>query len=155
MAKEPKLKAPKTPREKKVVEARLQDTSTPPGADVNTSGPQPGEPVDYLRQYQYRKQTEPGSVQSDPPGGSKAARMKEFLLSQARIRMLIPRPQGEKSTITQSVTLNGYRLDFPKDTYVEVPLQVAEVLAESLKQTNFALAQNLIDGNKEKETALL
>ena len=81
--------------------------------------------------------------------------MKEFLLSQARIRMLIPRPQGEKSTITQSVTLNGYRLDFPKDTYVEVPLQVAEVLAESLKQTNFALAQNLIDGNKEKETALL
>ena len=110
---------------------------------------------DYLRKYQVRKQTNKGSVESDPPTGSKAEKMKKFLLKQPKVRMLIPRPQGEAGTVDQTVCLNGYRLDFPKDTYVEVPLQVAEVLGESLKQTNAAVQRNRIDGNEKKESALL
>lgn len=109
---------------------------------------------DYLRQYQYRKQTKFGSVDSDPQPGSKAAIMKKFLLSQPRVRMLFPRPQGEDGSVLQTVNLNGYRLDFPKDAYVDVPIPVADVLGESLKQTNAALRQFRIDGNKEKEKAL-
>lgn len=160
MAKEPKLTQTKDPNKEKkpraarVIEPRLTDTGSD-AADQGEDGPQPGEPVDFLRPYQYRKQTQPGSVESDPVPGSKAATMKAFLLSQPRVRMLIPRPQGEKSSIKQSVNLNGYRLDLPKDTYVEVPLQIADVLGESLNQTNAALQVNRIDGDKAKESALL
>lgn len=128
-------------------ESRLQ----PPSAGLPASE----EAGDYLRKYQVRKQTPPGSIESDPPKGTKAAKMKKFLLSQPKVRMLVPRPAGEHSSIQQSVCLNGYRLDFPKDTYVDVPLQVAEVLGESLKQTNAALQKNLIEGNKAKEESLL
>ena len=115
--------------------------------------PEVEEEKDYLRKYQVRKQTKSGSIDSDPAKGSKAERMKKFLLSQDKVRMLIPRQANEDKSIAHTVTLNGYRLDFPKDAYVEVPLQVAEVLAESLKQTNIALSQNLIDGKEKKETA--
>lgn len=143
--KEPKLKpAHIVP----TVEPRLEPPSKSEVSDEKPEG-------DYLRQYQYRKQTAPGSVESDPPAGSKAAKMKAFLLKQPIRTMLIPRPMGEDVSIKQSVCLNGYRLDFPKDTYVEVPLQVADVLRESLKQTVAALRIGLIDGNREKEKALL
>lgn len=110
---------------------------------------------DYLRKYQYRKQTVPGSVESDPIPGSKAHRMKTILLAQPRIRMFIPRLQGEDASILQSVTINGYRLDFPKQAYIEVPQQVADVLMESLGQTETALQYMRIDGDKRKENALL
>lgn len=113
------------------------------------------EETDYLQQYQYKKQTEFGSVASNPAKGSKAETMKKFLLSQEKIRMLIPRSESEAASIKQTVNLNGYRLDLPKNTYIYVPLQIAEVLGESLKQTNAALQTDLIEGNKNKEEALL
>ena len=110
---------------------------------------------DYLRQYQYRKDTQFGSLASDPVPGSKAERMKQFLLTSPKIRMFIPRPQGEDKTILQTVNLNGYRLDFPKQTYVEVPEAVADVLMESLVQTELAIQRDRIDGNAGREKALL
>jgi len=141
-------KAPKAPKESKLRsgESRLQ----PPAAEL----PESQEEGDYLRKYQVRKQTRPGSPESDPPKGSKAEAMKKFLLSQPRVRFFIPRPQGEDVSIRQSVCLNGYRLDFPKQSYVDLPQSVADVLMESLQQTEEALQRNRIDGNKEKEAAL-
>ncbi len=127
-------------------EPRLEAPSVEEPVDANAG--------DYLRQYQVRKQALSGSTQSDPPAGSKAAKMKAELLSQPKIRFFIPRAPGESPTILQSVTLNGYRMDFPKQAYVDVPLQVAEVLAESLKQTDAALNQFRIDLDKRKEVAL-
>lgn len=112
------------------------------------------EPEDYLRQYQYRQGAEPGSEASDPQPGSKAEVMKKKLLKQPRISTFIPRPPGEDPDIYQSVTLNDYRLDLPKDTYLELPKQVAETIRESHKQQAVALRQELIAGNKEKEAAL-
>lgn len=117
--------------------------------------PAPPEPDDYLRQYQYRKATVKGSKASDPQPGSKAEIMKAELLRQPRIRMLIPRPFGEDKGILHTVNLNGYRLDFPKGAYVDMPEQIANVLAESLDQTNAALEFKRIDGNQSKENALL
>lgn len=114
------------------------------------------EPVeDYLRQYQYRKQTVFGSKDSDPQPGSKSDIMKKHLLASPRVRMFIPRPEGEDKSILQSVTLNGYRLDLPKNAYIELPEQIFNVLKESLAQTEIALDQNRISGNKQKENALL
>jgi hypothetical protein len=113
------------------------------------------EEVDYLRKYQYRKQTVRGSVESDPVPGSKAERQKERLLTQPKVSIMIPREQGEDKSILHPVTLNGYRLDLPKQTYVVVPEQVADVIKESLNQTEQALSMNRIDGNKAREGALL
>lgn len=129
-------------------EPRLQSSAT----DVAPAVP---EAEDYLRQYQYRKQTQPGSKASDPVPGSKAAIMKKVLLAQPRIRMYVPRPQGEHKSVPCTVTLNGYRLDLPKNTYIDVPKQVADVIMESQRQTEEAIARNQIAGDSRKETALV
>lgn len=111
--------------------------------------------TDYLRKYQFKKERVLGSPSTDPDNGSKAERMKKNLLSQPKIRMIIPVEPKESPNIRKSVTLNGYRLDFPKNTYIDVPEQIAEVLRVSLQQTEQALAMNRIDGNTGKENALL
>lgn len=109
---------------------------------------------DYLQKYQYRKQTLFGSLASNPVPGSKAEKMKKFLLASPKVRMFIPQTPGEDKSIPQSVTLNGYRLDFPKNAYVDVPEPVANVLMESLKQTELAIERSKISGDKRKESAL-
>lgn len=126
-------------------EGRLQ-----PPSDVHSSAE-----GDYLRQYQYRKQTPFGSKESDPQLGSKAAKMKEHLLSQDKVRIFVPRALGESPLIKQSVCLNGYRLDLPKQAYLEVPMQVAEVIMDSLSQTEAAIIRGQISGDAAKEYALL
>src|SRR3990167_8671475 len=79
---------------------------------------------DYLRQYQYRKQTKFGSPDSDPQPGSKAEIMKAVLLKQPRVRIYINRDPGEDPSVKKSVNINGYRLDLPKATYIELPKQI-------------------------------
>lgn len=140
---EPKLKAPK----KKEVEEEPR-LEAPEEKMATETG-------DYLLKYQYRKQTPFGSVASNPAPGSKAEKMKAFLLSSPKVRMFIPQTPGEDISIPQSVCLNGYRLDFPKQTYLDVPEPVANVLMESLKQTEVAIMRNRIDGDSKKENALL
>ena len=112
---------------------------------------------DYLRQYQYKKVNNIptiGGILTDPDKGSKAETMKAFLLTQKRIATLIPLSEGSDPKILYSVTLNGYRLDLPTNTYIEIPEQVAEVVRQSNKQTLIALDQFKISGNKVKEDAL-
>lgn len=67
---------------------------------------------------------------------------------------MIPLDQGTDPKIPFSVTLNGYRLDLPTSTYIELPEQVAEIIRNSNNQTVAALAQNRISGNSAKEAAL-
>jgi|GEM_PF-2858134 len=112
---------------------------------------------DYLRQYQYKKVNNrpmTGGELTDPDKGSKAERMKAALLEQESVTMLIPLPEGTDPKIPYSVSLNGYRLDFPTNTYIQVPKQVAEVISEANNQTRVALEQFKIGGNKKKEDAL-
>lgn len=102
---------------------------------------------DYLQKYQYRKQTIFGSVGSNPQAGSKAEIMKKNLLSQPKVKILIPKPEGMKGNQTHSVGINGYRLDLPMDEYVDVPQQVADLLQDSLKQTRVAIETGQISSN--------
>lgn len=102
---------------------------------------QVGEPEDYLRQYQYRKQTAFGSVASDPAPGSKAEKMKAELLRQRKVGMAIQLGMNEDPSVKASVNINGYRLDFPKNSYIEIPEQVANLIMESQGQTVAALQQ--------------
>jgi len=110
---------------------------------------------DYLKKYQYKQNCKLGASETNPDIGSKAARMKSHLLAQPKVRIMIPLDMNEAKNSKQSVCLNGYRLDFPKNTYIEVPEQIAMKLSESLKQREEALAFNRIDGHKDKEAQLL
>ena len=109
---------------------------------------------DYLRPYQYRKGTKPGSEASDPQAGTKAERMKETLLKQPRVRILVPRASGEKKSIPLSVTLNGYRLDYPKNVYLDVPQQVADLIMDSQGQTEAAILPGQIEVGSSQDRAL-
>lgn len=112
---------------------------------------------DYLRQYQYRMVNNTptiGGVLTDPEPGSKAERMKAFLLGQRRINMLVPLPEGSSSKVPFSVTRNGYRLDFPTNTYIEVPEAIAEMIVNSNKNTALALNRDRIGAGSEQESAL-
>ena len=106
---------------------------------------------DYLRKYEWHKPTGypyfmvSGVKYSPPSVGSKAEKMKKFLLEQPRVRVFVPRTVNESPKVLQTVNLNGYRLDFPKNTYIEMPEQIAEVLRRSLAQTEDALNQFRID----------
>jgi len=111
-------------------------------------------PVDYLRQYQVRKGAVMGSKKSDPQPGSKAEIIKAKLLAQPKVRILIPREKKESKTFLATVNLNGYRLDFPKQAYVDVPSQVADVLMQSQEQTDMALERDLISASEDKMKVL-
>ena len=155
------------PAKKKVAKAtseedeRIDDTPETPESDERITppddeqAPAPEEPKgDYLRQYQYKKQTVPGSPQSDPALGSKAETMKKFLLLQPTVRIFIPRRQGEAKDVKLSVTLNGYRLDLPKQIYLVLPIEVAKIVMDSLDQTEAAIMRGQITGDSDKEKAL-
>lgn len=167
MAPKPKAKTKEKPEADRLQndaaaapEEQQVEESTP--EEVNESRLQPKDveeaPVeveDYLRQYQYRQNTTPGSPQSDPVPGSKAEAMKKNLLAQRKVMIMVPRGMKESPKVKATVNLNGYRLDFPKNSYLDMPEQVAQVVRESLNQTEAALNNSLVIGNSDKETALL
>jgi len=164
------VKVSKLKKAKEKVEERLEQSVPGVAQGVpEVQAPEPVEPrlevapepevkkveeVDYLRKYQYKKQTKFGSPESDPAPGSKAEIMKKQLLAQPKYSIFIPLEQGQDSSVKLSVTLNGYRLDLPKQVYLELPSQISEVIMESLRQQTEALKPYRIDGNKDKENAL-
>lgn len=85
---------------------------------------------------------------------SKAERMRERLLAQEKVSILIPLDPAEKAGVVEwrtgkdgkpfqvhlsgsveSVQLNGYKYFIPKGIYTPVPRQVAEVISTSQQQT--------------------
>jgi len=69
---------------------------------------------------------------------TKAQKMKEFLWKQPLVTIMIPLEQGEKDGTTLPITLNGYRLNLRKNTYVEVPKPIADLLKDILRQNEAA-----------------
>ena len=104
---------------------------------------------DYLQKYQYGKDKPLGHPSTNPQAGSKAEKMKQSLLAQPKIRMLIPVIEGSSPEIPYSVNLNGYRLDFPTNTYVDVPEQISDLVRASHNQTEVALSRDRIGKDKE------
>ena len=128
-------------------EARLVSEDTGPAFPPAVAAKEEG---DYLVKYQYKKQTPFGTLATNPAPGSKADFMKKGLLKQPRVRIMIPKA-NKSDSFPLSVTLNGYRLDLPKQTYVEVPQQVAEVVMDNQTQTQEALKPFRIDGDRPAE----
>lgn len=87
---------------------------------------------------------------------SKAARMKEALEKQEKVPVFVPLDGKEKKGTQLPVTLNGYRVNVPKGLYVKVPQQVAQVIMDSLNQTQEAtdIPQNLDNMDEARKAAL-
>jgi hypothetical protein len=69
----------------------------------------------------------------------KAEKMRLHLEAQPKVPIMIPLSPGEAAGSTESVILNGYRLNIRKGEYVHVPEQVARVIMESQAQTALAI----------------
>jgi hypothetical protein len=67
------------------------------------------------------------------PKGGKAEAMRLKLMSEPKVRVLIPLADGEKAGTTQSVILNGYSMYIRKGDYIDVPESVAKVLEIKMK----------------------
>lgn len=100
---------------------------------------------------------------------TKAEKMKELLLSQPHVSILVPLDSGERvgkvewregknqdkyqvhlSGNIETVQINGYKYFIPKGVYTPVPQQIAEVIADSQQQTLSAgssISLNRIDPN--------
>ena len=125
--------------------------------------PEPGEPKDkeekdYLLKYQYGSDDNGpmkyGDPKTNPAKESKAEIMKETLLNQLKVKIIVPKAEGEDPTARLSVNLNGYRLDLPKNTYLDVPEQIADIIIDSQKQQTQALMPFRIDRDQKIEDVL-
>ncbi len=95
---------------------------------------------------------------------NKAEKMRDRLLSQRKVSILIPLEPTERAGVVEwrkdkdgndfqvhvsgaveSVQLNGYKYFIPKGVYTEVPQQIAEVISKSQKQTLEAGSNMLLD----------
>lgn len=82
---------------------------------------------------------------------TKVQRMKENLDSQPKKTIMVPLDGKEKPGTIFTVILNGYPIYIPKNTYVDVPEQVAQVIMESQNQTR--IAEQGIIGDKNYNLA--
>jgi hypothetical protein len=104
-----------------------------------------------------KKKTAPAADQGTSgsmPVGGKAAIMKARLDAQPKVAIMIPLSPGEVSGSTESVILNGHRVNIRKGEYVYVPEQVARVIMESQQQTEQAI-QNYFLMNAEGQSAAM
>jgi hypothetical protein len=69
----------------------------------------------------------------------KAERMRLRLAAQPTVAIMIPLTPGEVAGSTETVILNGHRVNIRKGEYVMVPEQVARVIMESQQQTAQAI----------------
>lgn len=80
-----------------------------------------------------------GPVNSEQAHIGKAERMRLRLAAQPTVAIMIPLTPGEAAGSTESVILNGHRVNIRKGEYVHVPEQVARVIMESQAQTAQAI----------------
>ncbi len=84
----------------------------------------------------------------------KAERMKRALETQPKVSIMIPLSPGEVAGSTESVILNGHRLNIRKGEYVMVPEQVARVVMESQQQTAQAIDNYFLMNAEGKSKAM-
>ena len=141
-----------------VVEEEAEDEKIVEEAPKKGKGKDKVEDKDYLRKFQYKKVNDVptvGGILTDPEKGGKAEAMKAHLLSQPKVRIIIQKKQGEEGNTPLSVNLNGYRLDLPKNEYLDLPEQIAQLIMDSQQQRTEAIGESRVDGDAGKEKALI
>jgi hypothetical protein len=100
------------------------------------------------------KPAEPQTEGSADAHIGKAERMRRHLESQPTVAIMIPLLAGEAAGSTESVILNGHRLNIRKGEYVHVPEQVARVIMESQQQTAQAIENYFLMNSDGKSKAM-
>lgn len=80
--------------------------------------------------------------------------MKEHLAKQPKVAFLIPLSEGEKNGAFETVQINGYRMVIKKGTMVQIPQQVAEILADHYRISSEAGQDYRIDRDSKVKDAL-
>jgi hypothetical protein len=80
--------------------------------------------------------------------------MRRKLAAQEKVAIMIPLTPGEKEGATETVILNGYRVNIRKGTYVHVPKQVAQVIMESQQMTQAAIDNYFLMNSEGKSKAM-
>jgi len=87
-----------------------------------------------------------------------ALTMKEHLAKQPKVQMLIPFDPGVKPEVADKipfvVNINGYRMEIKRGEYVELPMQVAEIVRERLVSEGKIGANQKVQANPERADAL-
>jgi hypothetical protein len=99
-------------------------------------------------------QAGPATATPSNPVLGKAERMRQHLEAQPKVPIMIPLTPGEIAGSTESVILNGYRLNIRKGEYVHVPEQVARVIMESQQQTAQAINNYFLMNADGKSAAM-
>jgi hypothetical protein len=79
---------------------------------------------------------------------------KDILAKSPHVNFLIPLADGEKPGAADTVQINGYRLTIKKGELVNVPIQVAKLLAEKYKVNMEAGREKLVDRANDIQDAL-
>lgn len=69
---------------------------------------------------------------------NKRQKMRKALAKQPKVRMYVPLEGKEPVGSFIPVTLNGHRVNVPKGVYVDVPQQVADIIADRFQQIDDA-----------------
>lgn len=85
---------------------------------------------------------------------TKAEQMKAHLESQPKVSILIPLEKGEKKGAFQPFTINGYRFTVPKGQMVQVPEQVAQMIADRFNVELEIRGQSLENRDEKTKEAL-
>ena len=126
------------------------DDSADTGADDSTETPaQPEKPV--VNEKVEEKNAEK-ALKTD------AAKMKAHLDAQPKVSIMIPFEVGENpetgKKVPFHVNVNGYKMDIPRGVYVEVPMQIADMIKERLESEGKIGSQWRIDRDASKQEAL-
>lgn len=110
--------------------------------EINVETPKAGLPMGAER---FNAQN---ALQSD------ALNMKGVLDRQRKVTFLIPLAEGEKAGSFEEVFINGYRMTIAKGSMVEIPEQVAHMLAEKYRIQLEAGKDMRIDRSENTQSAL-
>lgn len=87
-----------------------------------------------------------------------AAKMKAHLDKQKKVSVMIPLEQGVSAESAEKipfvVNLNGYRYSVKRGVFVEVPMQIAEIIKERLESEGKIGSEYRLDRNQAKQDAL-
>lgn len=83
-----------------------------------------------------------------------ARRSKHELITGPQTQFMIPLQPGEKMGATETVSLNGYRLNVRKNTMVTIPVPMAQMIAEKYQVEMEAGSHMLFDRDDEHAEAL-
>lgn len=77
----------------------------------------------------------------------KAAATRASILAEPRIMVIVPLMNGEKNGTYKSVNINGWRVSVRKNTPVELPVSIWELISQNMKASFENTAENPLNLN--------